>query len=194
VLQRNLPDDVIADVTIINEEALRTARIVQNLLTFARKQPEGKVAVDLNEQLRRVVTLRNHEQNVNNIKVVLNLAPDLPLVMGNSSQLQQVFFNIIVNAEQAMLDFHEKGTITITTQNRRGQVTVTIADDGPGIAPENMSRLFTPFFTTKEIGKGTGLGLSICHGIISEHEGRIYAESEYGKGTAFIIELPAKLT
>lgn len=95
-----------------------------------------------------------------------------------------------MNAEQIMLEAHSKGIITITTEQVGNIVRVSFADDGPGISPENMKKLFTPFFTTKEIGKGTGLGLSICHGIITEHGGNIYAESELGKGATFIVELP----
>ncbi len=192
LLQRDLPDDVKADLKIVNDEAKRTARIVKNLLTFARKQPEGKAAVDLNGDIQRVLTLRRHEQTVNNIQVNDHLAPDLPQIMGNASQLQQVFFNIIVNAEQAMLEAHSRGTLTINTERAGDIVKARFADDGPGISPENMRRLFTPFFTTKEVGKGTGLGLSICHGIVTEHGGRIYAESEPGKGATFIVELPIK--
>lgn len=185
-----MPPDVKADLKIINDEAQRTAKIVKNLLVFARKQPEGKAAIRINEQIDKVLALRNHEQTVNNIRVNTRFATDLPPVTGNASQLQQVFFNIIVNAEQAMLDAHKKGTLTVTTERAGNVVKIVFADDGPGISPENMKKLFTPFFTTKGIGKGTGLGLSICHGIVTEHGGRIYAESEPGKGARFIMELP----
>ncbi len=146
--------------------------------------------MDINESIQTVLELRAHEQKVSNIKVNTRLAPDLPQIMGNSSQLQQVFFNIVINAEFFMSEAHERGTITITTERIGDSVRVSLADDGPGISKESMSRLFSPFFTTKEVGQGTGLGLSICHGIITEHGGRIYAESELGKGTTFIIELP----
>jgi C4-dicarboxylate-specific signal transduction histidine kinase len=190
LLKRDLPDDVKADLKVINDEAMRTARIVKNLLTFARKQPEGKTAVDINENIRGVLNLRDHEQKVNNIRVITHFASDLPQVMGNSSQLQQVFFNIVINAEQAMLEAHGRGGLIITTEQMGDMVRVSFTDDGPGISPENMRKLFTPFFTTKEVGKGTGLGLSICYGIVTEHGGRIYAESEAGKGATFVVELP----
>ena len=104
--------------------------------------------------------------------------------------LQRVFHNIIVNAEFAMQESHGKGKLVITTERSNGVVKVAITDDGPGIAEENLKRIFDPFFTTKEIGKGTGLGLSICHGIVTEHGGKIYARSEKGKGATFIVELP----
>ncbi|MBI4282950.1 MAG: PAS domain S-box protein [Chloroflexi bacterium] len=192
LLARELPDDVKADLKVVNNEAQRTARIVKNLLTFARKQPEEKAPVDINEQIRRVLELRDHEQKVNNIRVITHFASDLPQVMGNGSQLQQVFFNIVINAEYFMLEAHQKGNLTVTTERVGDFVRCSFADDGPGIPREDMTSLFTPFFTAKPVGKGTGLGLSICYGIITEHGGRIYAESEPGKGTTFIIELPIK--
>jgi signal transduction histidine kinase len=110
--------------------------------------------------------------------------------MGSAFQLQQVFLNIIINAEFFMLEAHGKGTLTIVTEQAGNSIRATIADDGAGISRENMKHIFSPFFTTKEVGKGTGLGLSICHGIITEHGGRIWAESKLGKGATFIIELP----
>ncbi|MEK7354658.1 MAG: ATP-binding protein, partial [Chloroflexota bacterium] len=161
-----------------------------NLLTFARQQPQDKRAVDINEPIKTVLQLRDHEQSINNIVVSTHFAPDLPQIVGNSSQLQQVFFNIVTNAEQAMLETHNKGTLTVTTKQIGNLVRASFADDGPGISRENMTRLFSPFFTTKEPGKGTGLGLSICQGIVNEHNGKIWAESEQGKGATFIVELP----
>ena len=101
-----------------------------------------------------------------------------------------MFFNLVTNAEQAMLEDHKKGTLTITTEQIGDFIRASFTDDGPGISPENMARLFTPFFTTKGIGKGTGLGLSICQGIITEHGGSIWAESQPGMGAKFSIELP----
>ncbi|MDO8715467.1 MAG: ATP-binding protein, partial [Dehalococcoidales bacterium] len=152
--------------------------------------PQEKRAIYINEPIKTVLVLRNHEHSINNIEVNTHFAPGLPQIMGNGSQLQQVFFNIIVNAEQAMLEFHKRGTLTITTEQIGDFVRASFTDDGPGISPENMARLFSPFFTTKGVGQGTGLGLSICQGIITEHGGRIWAEGEPGKGATFVIELP----
>jgi len=190
LLEKELPEDIKEDLVTINREAHRTANIVRNLLTFARKQPQEKQPMDINESIQRVLELRAYEQKVNNIQVTTHFAPDLPQVMGNNSQLQQVFFNIVINAEFFMLEAHARGTLTVTTERIGDSVRASFADDGPGISEENMRHLFNPFFTTKEVGKGTGLGLSICHGIIAEHGGRIWAESESGKGANFIIELP----
>jgi PAS domain S-box-containing protein len=191
LLQRELPEDIRQDVKIINDEAQRTANIVKNLLTFARKQPQAKQPTNINNCIQKVLELRAYEQKVNNIEVNVRFDPDLPLIMGNSSQLQQVFFNVVINAEFFMLEAHGKGTLTVTTEKAGSSVRALFADDGPGIPRENMRHLFTPFFTTKEVGKGTGLSLSICLGIITEHGGRIWVESEPGKGTTFTIELPA---
>ena len=114
--------------------------------------------------------------------------------MADYFQMQQVFLNLVLNAEQIMTETHERGVLTITAEYTNGIIKISFTDDGPGIAPENIKRIFDPFFTTKEVGKGTGLGLSISYGIISAHGGRIYAESEYGKGATFIIELPVAAT
>ncbi|MFC2041106.1 PAS domain S-box protein [Chloroflexota bacterium] len=190
LLERDLPEDVKEDLETINREAKRTANVVKGLLTFARKQGTEKALVDLNSIIQEVLQLRAYEQRVSNIEVSASCASDLPQVMGNGGQLQQVFINLVVNAEQAMLEAHGKGTLTITTEQVGDIVRACVTDDGPGISPENMRKLFTPFFTTKEVGKGTGLGLSICHGIVTEHGGKIYTESELGKGTSFILKLP----
>jgi len=112
--------------------------------------------------------------------------------MADPHQLQRVFLNLIVNAEQAMIDAHGKGLLRLSTRSDAGKILVFISDDGPGIPHENLRRIFEPFFTTKPVGKGTGLGLSICQAIIGEHGGRIDVESTAGRGTTFIIELPVQ--
>ena len=190
LLNREFPEDVQQDLKVIQDEAKRTADIVKNLLAFTRKQPRGKQPMNINESIQKVMDLRAYEQKVNNIQVNINLDPELPQVIGNESQLQQVFFNIVINAEYFMLEAHGEGTLKITTEKAGNYVRVLFADNGPGISSENMKHLYTPFFTTKGVGQGTGLSLSICSGIITEHGGRITAESEPGKGATFIVELP----
>jgi signal transduction histidine kinase len=188
--ERDLPEDVKEDLKLVYSEAQRAAGVVKNMLTFAREHPPAKELLSINDVISKVLELRAYEQRVSNIEVVKHLAPDLPQIMGDYFQLQQVFLNIVINAEQIMTEVHGKGTLMITTQTTGDIVTASFADDGPGIPKENLGHIFDPFFTTKEVGKGTGLGLSICHGIISAHGGRIYAESEPGKGATFIVELP----
>ncbi len=194
LLEKDLPADIIADINIIHSEAERAARIVDNLLTFSRKHREEKTLTDVNEVIEKTLLLRTSEQKLKNIKTITRLANDLPQIAANALQLQQVFLNIIVNAEFFMLEAHRKGMLIITTEMKDDFIRIAFADDGPGIPPENLKHVFNPFFTTKPVGKGTGLGLSICHGIISEHGGSIRAESKPGEGTTIIVELPVNPT
>jgi len=190
VLDEDLPHDVEQDLRAINREAKRTAGVVRNLLIFARGHEQEKQLVDINEVIQNVLNLRAYEQRVNNIEVSTQFASDLPEIMADNFQLQQVFLNIIINAEHFMIEAHGRGALIITTERVGNIVRASVADDGPGITREDLGNIFNPFFTTKEVGKGTGLGLSICYGIISEHGGRIYAESRLNKGAKFIIEIP----
>jgi PAS domain S-box-containing protein len=190
LMDKEMTEDVKEDIQVVYKEAQRAAQVVKNLLTFARKHTAVKQMLDINSVIGTVLELRAYEQRVENIKVKSQLARDRPEIMADYFQLQQVFLNIVINAEYFMKEAHNRGTLTITTERLGNKVRVSFADDGPGIAKDNLGHLFDPFFTTKEVGKGTGLGLSICHGIIAEHGGRIYAESELGKGATFIVELP----
>jgi len=188
--QKNVPEDIREDLDLVYCEAQRAANVVKNLLTFARKHTPVKEFTDVNEVISKVLELRAYEERVNNIEAVTHLAADLPQIKADHFQLQQVFLNIIINAEHFMIEAHGKGTMTITTEPLGDGVRVSFKDDGPGISRDDLRHIFDPFFTTKEVGKGTGLGLSICHGIVSAHGGQISAESEPGKGATFIIELP----
>jgi signal transduction histidine kinase len=189
-MEKNITDDLKDDLSLIHSEAQRAAGIVKNLLTFARKHAPVKQPTQVNNIIEDVLKLRAYEQKVNNIEVVKNFDPALPEIMIDHFLIRQVFLNLIINAEYFMAEAHNKGVLTITTQKADSVVTVSIADDGPGIAKEDLSRIFSPFFTTKEVGKGTGLGLSICHGIVAEHGGNIHANSQPGKGATFVVELP----
>jgi signal transduction histidine kinase/HAMP domain-containing protein len=190
IAMENVPDTVKEDMNIIKSESQRAADIVKNLLSFGRKNTSQKQPMAVNKIIQDVLRLRSYEHGVNNIKVIKELATDLPDIMADPSQIQQVIINLVLNAEQAMISAHDKGTITIRTQKVDNLVRITFSDDGPGIEPENLRHIFDPFFTTKETGKGTGLGLSISYGIVNEHNGKIYASSEPGKGATFVVELP----
>ena len=191
LLKRELPEDIRQDVKEINEEAQRTGNIVKSLLTFAGKQRLDKELINIIQSIQKVLELRAYEQRVNNIHTTVRANTELPMVLGNSSQIQQVFFNIIINAEFFMTQAHKKGNLTITAGKADDAVRIAFMDDGPGISKEDINSVFTPFFTTKAAGKGTGLSLSICLSIINEHGGKIWVESEPGRGTTFIIEVPA---
>ncbi|MCK4722257.1 MAG: response regulator, partial [Dehalococcoidia bacterium] len=186
----NVSQDVKRDLDRICQESQRAAKIVQNLLSFARQRKPEKNCFDVNELIQKTLELRNYELRISNIGIYVNLAPGLPRVIGDYHQIQQVVLNILINAEQAILEAKHRGKITITTSTVEGHVEISIADSGSGIANEDIGKVFDPFFTTKEVGSGTGLGLSVCHGIVTEHGGKIYVESRKGKGATFTIELP----
>jgi PAS domain S-box-containing protein len=190
LMDSDVPANIKVDLGIVNSEAQRAAAIVKNLLTFARKHPPVKQLSQVNAVIEDVLRLRAYEQKVNNIEIENHLAPNLPEIMIDHFQMQQVFLNIMVNAEFAMLEAHHRGKLVVTTERIDGFIRTTFADDGQGITKENLKHIFDPFFTTKEVGKGTGLGLSICHGIVTEHGGLIYATSEIGRGATFVVELP----
>jgi len=174
----------------IYTEAERAAKVVQNLLTFARRRQPHKQYSDINEILESAMELRAYELKTSNIELITNLAPKLPEIMLDFHQIQEVFLNIILNAEQAMTEANSGGKLTIKTEERKGYIRTTFTDDGPGIPAEHLDKIFDPFYTTKGEKGGTGLGLSVCHGIITEHGGKIYARSKPGKGATFFVELP----
>jgi PAS domain S-box-containing protein len=188
--ESDLPDDVSNDLSIIHTETERAARIVNGLLTFIRKQPEEKQRVNLNKTLEKILELLDHEIQLDHILITKILESDIADVMVNEFQISQVFSNIILNAIYFLNETDNDSHLTISTQQISDLIRITIKDNGPGIKSENITRLFQPFFTTKEVGEGTGLGLSICHGIITEHGGKIWAESQLGEGSIFFIDLP----
>jgi len=191
-LRKDLDDHAKESLLKINNLALRCQKIVQNLLSFARKQKPERTLSDVNEILEKTVELRGYEFQVNNIEISRELDKNLPKTIADAHQLQQVFLNILTNAEQAMLESHGKGRLNIGTRTdvQNARIIVEITDDGPGIPESYLTRIFDPFFTTKEVGKGTGLGLSLSYGMIKEHGGNIYARSRLGEGSTFVIELP----
>jgi two-component system NtrC family sensor kinase len=177
-------------LNMIFEAAKRCQKIVQSLLSFARRQPAERRPADANKLIEAVLEIVSYPLRTSNIEVVLRLDPALPVVFADGHQIQQVLLNVINNARQAVESHQAGGKITITTGIRQANVCITIQDNGPGISESNLRSIFDPFFTTKEIGKGTGLGLSLCYGIIKEHGGHITPSSRPGEGATFVIELP----
>lgn len=190
MMRNDLPLEVKNDLSKICEAGQRAARIVKGLLTFARPDQTEKKFIDINELIERTVELCNYEFRTTNIEVQTKLSPELPRVLADYTQIQQVVLNILVNAGQAISELKRPGKITITTEAKEGYVTIAISDNGPGIPANIQDKVFDPFFTTKEVGKGTGLGLSISHGIVTAHGGKIYFRSQDGKGTTFFVKLP----
>jgi PAS domain S-box-containing protein len=172
------------------KQALRTHRIVQNLLSFARQQKPERVPVRLNTILEDTLALRDYDLRMSQIHVHLELASELPEVPADPHQLQQVFLNLINNAVDAILETGTEGDLWVRTGAQDSSVFVELIDSGPGV--KDPSRVFDPFYTTKPVGKGTGLGLSICYGIVTEHGGTIQIKNEAGRGAAFRIELPLR--
>jgi PAS domain S-box-containing protein len=170
------------------KQAQRTHRIVQNLLSFARQHKPERVAVQVNQSLEDTLALRDYDLRMKNIRVHLELAPDLPVTAADPHQLQQVFLNMVNNAVDAVLEGASEGDIWVRTGVRGDRLAVEFTDSGPGV--REPSRVFDPFYTTKPVGKGTGLGLSICYGIITEHGGTIRVRNVEPHGASFAIELP----
>jgi two-component system cell cycle sensor histidine kinase/response regulator CckA len=210
--ERNVDDKTRQGLEVILAESERAARIVRNLLTFARKRQTTRAMVDLNQVVRETLALRAYEQKVRNIQVVEALASGLPEVFADGHQIKQVLLNLLINAEQACLGANGRGTLVVRTtyDADRGSAVLEVNDDGPGIAEERQGRVFDPFFTTKEVGQGTGLGLTVAYAIVQEHSGRIWLTSTSAKaptsakatadktvdrsqqttGTSFFVELP----
>ncbi len=176
---------------LTHRQARRAARIVQNLLEFARPASPQKKPLDVNSLVERTLQLHEHSLRRNNVVVDFTPQMDLPGVIGDGNQLIQIFLNLITNAEQAIREVRETGRIQIRLSQYAGKILVTVQDDGVGIRPEALPRLFDPFYTTKRPGGGTGLGLSICLSIVKEHGGTIEAEALPAGGSAFTVYLPS---
>ena len=182
------------DLRRIAQESERAAKIVRNLLAFARRQSAERAPQDVADLFSRVMALRSYELRLNGIELVTEFQPALPSVIVDGSQLQQALLNLVLNAEQAM---RGRATKRLHAGARfdanAGAVELFVKDTGHGIDRANLSRIFDPFFTTRDVGEGTGLGLSICYGIIRDHGGQITVESVVNTGTTFSVLLPARI-
>jgi two-component system, NtrC family, sensor kinase len=189
--EKRFPPDQRTAAEMIYAEARRASRIVQNLLTFARQHKPERTPAQVNQVLDDTLELRGYELRVRGIDVQRDYDEQAPDTMADAHQLQQVFLNLITNAEQAMeRSERDKQRLTVRTRRAGDVLRIEVEDTGPGIPPNLLERIFNPFFTTKPTGSGTGLGLSISLGIVREHEGRIWAENAAQGGARFVIELP----
>ncbi|HTM25870.1 MAG TPA: ATP-binding protein [Vicinamibacterales bacterium] len=188
LLEGAQPDDPSTQVLEkIERQTFRAAKIVNGLLNLARPAQVDSGPCDINAVINDVLSLLDHQLRTGSIQVRKELADSAPIVQGIEHKLQQVFLNLFLNARDAM---PKGGWLTIATREDPGGAAIEVADTGSGIPADLLSRIYDPFFTTKEIGKGTGLGLSITYGIIQEHGGTIACESHVGQGTRFSIRLP----
>ena len=187
--KENMDDQDREDLEVIIRETKRAREIVRGLLDYARETPSLKVSMNVNDVVRQTMQLLGKREAFQQVNLVKALADDLPPVNGDRNQLQQVLVNLSLNACEAMSD---GGTLMIATSGKSDRVVVEVTDTGCGIRPEHLDKIFEPFFTTKAVGKGTGLGLSVTYGIVQQHGGTLEVESAMGKGTTFIITLPAE--
>lgn len=187
---RDIDKQARKDAECIQQEAERATRIVRQLLSFARKHEPERAMTDVNAVVRELLDLKAYDLKVNNVRVEADLDGSLPATLTDRHQLQQVFLNMITNAEQAMLVNEKSGLLKVKTGRTDGHIQVVFADDGHGIPEAIRNRIFDPFFTTKEVGKGTGLGLSVCYGVVEDHGGRILVDDTPGGGATFVVEFP----
>ncbi len=172
-------------------EAQRAAKIVQNLLSFARESKLNKKLININALIEKVLEMKSYSFHANKIRVHKDQSSPLKDILADHTQIHQVLLNIINNAEDALKSKPDERIIDIKTFEEDGWIKVKISNNGPNIPEESLKKIFLPFFTTKELGKGAGLGLSICYGIIEEHKGKIAAVNKNGRGVTFSIKLPA---
>jgi two-component system NtrC family sensor kinase len=177
------------DLEVIVNETNRCKKIVKGLLDFARQTEPQKTLSDVNEVIDKSINLISHQAGMQNVKIEEKIKPDLPQIMIDAGQVQQVFINILLNGIEAM---PQGGTLTVSSGIEDQMATIRFTDTGIGIPEENLPKIFDPFFTTKKIGKGTGLGLSVSYGIIERHRGKLEVKSQVGKGTTFTVKLPVK--
>jgi signal transduction histidine kinase len=184
----SLAPEVREDLEVLHRQTQRVARITQGLLTFARTSAGEREPIDLNHIVRETLLLAERQIAKGGVTVTVELAPDLPTILGDADTLQQVVLNLVTNARDAL---ESGGEMRIATARRERErmVELVVADTGHGIAPDDLGRIFDPFFTTKQTG--TGLGLSLTHGIVREHGGTIDVESSPGRGTRFVLTFPA---
>ncbi|MBL8221908.1 MAG: histidine kinase, partial [Bryobacterales bacterium] len=171
----------------IAKQTFRASEIVNSLLNFSRTSPNEYVEVDLNRVIRETVSLIEHQLKKAGVDVAAKLDEDLGTIKGDAGKMQQVFLNLFLNARDAM---EGGGRLSVRTWTQEGTARVEVCDTGAGIAPENLPRIYDPFFTTKGAKKGTGLGLAVTYGIVKEHAGHIEVESRPNGGTRFILEFP----
>lgn len=190
LIDSDIQEEYKEDLQCVFDEARRAADIVKNVLLFTRNNNYENGQASVNEVVNNILRLREYEEKVSNITVISELQEDLPDIAIDKFQLQQLFLNIVLNAEAAIKDTGKAGKITVKTERTNNHVNIFFKDNGCGIKKNVLPRIFDPFFTTKDIGKGTGLGLSICYGIVVKHGGRISVKSKLNEGSTFTIRMP----
>src|SRR5581483_10805647 len=192
LLEAGASEDNARRLELLKQQARRAVAIVQNLLFFSRPPVPGGARLNLSELVQRTIALQEHSLRMNNIAVDFIPEPSLPAILGDPNQLMQVCLNLLINAEQAIREVRDRGTIRVRLGRTGERVWLSIQDDGPGITPGTVSKMFDPFYTTKRPGRGTGLGLSVSMAILKEYDGTIEAQAAPGGGAVFTVFLPLK--
>jgi two-component system NtrC family sensor kinase len=177
-------------LVMLQQQARRATEIVQNLMYFSRPPLPGKTDINVAELVQRTLHLHAYSLRKNNITVDFLPENPLPNVTGDPHQLMQVFLNLVMNAEQAIREVRDRGTLRIRLGKDDGSIMIIFQDDGPGIPADILPKIFDPFYTTKRPGRGTGLGLSICKAILREHGGNVEVASGPGGGAVFMVYIP----
>jgi signal transduction histidine kinase len=175
---------------MLQQQARRATEIVQNLMYFSRPPLPGKTDINVAELVQRTLHLHAYSLRKNNITVDFLPESPLPNVTGDPHQIMQVFLNLVMNAEQAIREVRDRGTLRIRLGKDDDHIMIIFQDDGPGIPGDILPKIFDPFYTTKRPGRGTGLGLSICKAILREHGGNVEVASRPGGGAVFMVYLP----
>lgn len=184
----DLSEDAREQLKLISTQIQRISQVTRDMMDFARVRPAAKRSVDVNSIIEKSLRLASFDNAFQKLELKTELYPEIPEVLADADQLEQVFLNLFLNARDAMPEGGELYTRTIENQ---GEVNIEISDSGSGVDEQNLKHIFDPFFTTKPAGKGTGLGLAVCYGIVTAHGGRIEIERNNGKGTKFVVVLPA---
>ena len=192
-LSKRKIDDPVAlrnNLDVIERETRRCSEIIGSLMQFARQERPERQPTDVNGAVQHALSIVDHQLSLKKVRIVRELAPALPVVVGNANQLEQALINLMINAQQAMQP--DGGQVTVRTTYEGDKVLVSVEDTGPGVPEEIRQRIFEPFFTTKKVGQGTGLGLSVTYGLIKDHGGDITVGSGSTGGALFTIVLPAQ--
>jgi two-component system, NtrC family, sensor kinase len=192
--RKDIEDDIRSDLQTIAESTERVRNIVKSLLDFSRQTKLDKESIEINKLVSSAISLMENQALVKGVSIKFSPGGNLPMLTLDRSQFQSVLLNIIINALDATepggsITIHTATAVSASDSGHRG-VEITIADTGSGIPPDNLDKLFDPFFSTKEVGQGTGLGLSVSYGIIQRHGGTIRVQSELEKGSTFFIWIP----
>jgi signal transduction histidine kinase len=187
----DLPGETREKLKLISTQIQRISQVTRDMMDFARVRPAAKSMVNINDVIEKSLRLASFDNSFQKLELKTGLKSGLADVLADSDQLQQVFLNLFLNARDAM---PEGGNLTVLTSDLNGEILVEIADSGYGVSEKDLKQIFDPFFTTKPAGKGTGLGLAVCYGIVTAHGGRIEIEPNNGRGTKFIVILPASET